>query len=70
MPATRGQKNKVETVLREFKDGELHSSSGKIVTSRKQAIAVALSESGQSDRQSSKRNRKKKRDAAHAHAPK
>lgn len=36
---------KVELVMHEFKEGELHSGkSDKIVTNRKQAIAIALSE--------------------------
>ena len=37
---------KVEKVMREFKHGELHSGSkkGPVVTSRKQGIAIALSE--------------------------
>jgi uncharacterized protein YbjQ (UPF0145 family) len=34
----------VETEIREFKQGELKSGSGKKVTSRKQAIAIGLSE--------------------------
>jgi hypothetical protein len=34
----------VETEMREFKQGELKSGSGKKVTSRKQAIAIGLSE--------------------------
>lgn len=35
---------KVEEVMHEFKEGELHSGkSDKIVTNRKQAIAIALS---------------------------
>ena len=37
---------KVRRVLSEFKAGKLQSQSGKKVTSRKQAIAIALSESG------------------------
>lgn len=36
---------KVEKVMREYKEGSLRSSSGKKVKSRKQAIAIALSES-------------------------
>ena len=36
-------KNKVEKVMSEFKAGELKSSSGKKVTSKKQALAIALS---------------------------
>jgi hypothetical protein len=35
---------KVEKVMKEFKDGELKSSSGQKVQSRKQAVAIALSE--------------------------
>lgn len=37
---------KVEKMMREFKQGELHSGSkhGPKVTSRKQAIAIAISE--------------------------
>lgn len=38
------KKSKVETVMSEFKSGKLKSSSGKKVKSRKQAIAIALSE--------------------------
>jgi len=37
-------KGKVEKVMHEFKEGTLKSGSGKKVTSRKQAVAVALSE--------------------------
>ena len=41
---------KVGTVLHEYKAGKLHSGSkkGPMVTSRKQAIAIALSEAGMS----------------------
>jgi len=38
----------VRNTMREFKEGKLRSSSGEKVTSRKQAIAIALSKSGQS----------------------
>jgi len=38
------KKNKVEKVMHEYKEGTLKSSSGKKVKSRKQAIAIALSE--------------------------
>ena len=40
---TKGEK-KASKVMREYKEGTLHSSSGKKVTSRKQAVAIALSE--------------------------
>lgn len=54
--------NKVHKVMHEFKYGQLHSGSkrGPIVTSRKQAIAIALSEAGLS--------RRKKRGSAHYRA--
>lgn len=39
---------KVAKVMGEFKRGKLKSSSGKKVTSRKQALAIAMSESGMS----------------------
>jgi len=44
------KKSKVEKVMHEFKTGKLHSGSkkGPKVTSRKQAIAIALSEAGRS----------------------
>jgi ribosomal protein L21E len=42
----KGQK-KVSKVLREFKGGSLHSGKGgPVVKSRKQAVAIALSEAG------------------------
>ena len=46
---TKKQK-KVGTVLKEFKAGKLHSGSkkGPVVKSRKQALAIALSEAGMS----------------------
>jgi hypothetical protein len=47
--ATKGKgKGKVKKVMHEFKEGKLKSSSGKKVTNRKQAVAVALSEARQS----------------------
>jgi hypothetical protein len=41
---------KVAKVMREFKGGKLHSGSkkGPVVKSRKQAVAIALSEAGMS----------------------
>jgi len=41
---------KVKKVMHEYKEGELKSGSGRKVKSRKQAIAIAMSESGQSKR--------------------
>lgn len=37
---------KVHRVMREFKSGTLKSSSGAKVTTRKQAVAIAMSEAG------------------------
>jgi hypothetical protein len=50
-PGTKaGKRRKVRKVMREYAAGELHSGSkrGPKVKKRKQAIAIALSESGQS----------------------
>ena len=44
MSQTEGQKRKVEKVMHEYKDGDLKSSSGDKVKSRKQAVAIAMSE--------------------------
>lgn len=41
----KGQE-KVGVVMKEYKRGTLHSSSGQIVKKRSQAIAIALSEAG------------------------
>lgn len=49
MAAKKGPK-KVAKVMREFKKKKLKSSSGKKVTNKKQAIAIALSEAGMSKR--------------------
>jgi len=42
----KGKQRKVGKVMREFKAGKLKSSSGKKVKSRKQAVAISLSEAG------------------------
>jgi len=48
MKKAKGVK-KVAKVMREFKSGTLHSGKkGPVVKSRKQAIAIALSEAGKS----------------------
>ncbi len=43
----RKKKDKVAVVMHEYKEGDLHSGSkkGPVVKSRKQAVAIALSES-------------------------
>ncbi len=57
---------KVGKVMREYKKGELKSSSGRKVQSRKQAVAIGLSEARRSgakvpSRKRSKKSTKKKR---------
>ena len=59
--ATPAQKRKVHKVMSEEKHGTLRSGSGKKVESRKQAIAIAMSESGQSRKQPRKRKGARKR---------
>lgn len=55
---TSAQKETVERVMREFKDGELESSRGGKVKNRKQAVAIALSEAGASREQSPPENKR------------
>jgi Family of unknown function (DUF6496) len=50
--ATATQKKKVHKVMHEHKKGTLKGGSGKKVRSRKQAVAIAMSESGQSNKAS------------------
>jgi hypothetical protein len=38
---------KVRKVMKEYKEGKLKSGSGAKVTNKKQAVAIAMSESGQ-----------------------
>ena len=57
-PKTKVGKNaKVGKVMHEYKAGELHSGSksGPAVTSRKQAIAIAMSEAGMSKKTNKKK---------------
>ncbi len=45
--ATKKQQAKVGKVMREYKDKSLHSGKGgPVVKSRKQAVAIAMSEAG------------------------
>jgi len=51
-------KGKIAKVMREKKQGTLKSGSGKKVTSRKQAVAIALSEARKSGAKISKKKSK------------
>ena len=53
MTAKKPNKGKVEVVMKEYKAGNLHSGKkgpgkGPVVKSKKQAVAIAMSESGMS----------------------
>jgi hypothetical protein len=58
---TPAQKKTVARVMHEFKHGELRQNDGAVVTDPKQAIAVALSEAGASDRVDDDTNRRNHR---------
>lgn len=53
----KAKRNRMHTEMHKFKHGSLHSGSkrGPVVKSRKQAIAIGLSESGQSKKRSHKK---------------
>lgn len=61
---SKDQKKTVERVMHEFKEGDLESGSGRKVKSRKQAVAIALSEAGASNQASSKENARNRRRTA------
>ena len=65
MPESKSQKETVERVMHEFKHGELKRRDGRKVTDRRQAVAIGLSEAGDSNRVTPKQNR---HNAAHAKA--
>lgn len=54
-------RNKIRTVMREFKRGELRSSSGQKVVDRKQALAIAYSEAERLFRERKKKAKKSKK---------
>ena len=60
MPASKKVAKKVASVMREYKKGELHSGKkGPVVKSRKQAVAIALSEAGMAKKKPVKKAAKK-----------
>ena len=58
---TKAQQETVERVMHEFKHGELETSAGDTVKSRRQAIAIGLSEAGASNQQSPAENKRRLR---------
>jgi hypothetical protein len=60
MPPKKGDA-KIRKVMGEYKDGELKSSSGAKVKSRKQAIAIALSEAREAGAKIPKKKAAKKK---------
>ncbi len=61
MPKGKG-KATVKDVMGKYKKGKLHSGSkkGPVVKSRKQAVAIAMSEAGMAKKKAAKRGGKKK----------
>lgn len=56
--AANSKKTKVQKVMHEYKTGTLHSGkSGKVVKSKKQAIAIALSEQKRAKKKGSRRGK-------------
>jgi hypothetical protein len=57
----KAKRGRMKTEMEKFKEGKLHSGSkeGRLVKSRKQAIAIGLSESGQSRKRKKKAARKR-----------
>ena len=69
-PTPKGR-GKIQKVMHEFKEGDLKSSSGEKVKSRKQAVAIALSEARQAGAKiPDKRSAAKKRPAKKTSAKK
>jgi len=56
-----GQRATVRRVMHEYKHGELESAQGGEVRNPKQAVAIALSEAGASNRQSPEENKRRLR---------
>lgn len=60
MPASKKQAKKVAKVMHEFKTGTLHSGKGgPVVKSKKQAVAIAMSEAKMTKKPAKKTAKKK-----------
>ena len=59
---SKAQKDTIHRVMHEFKHGDLKRGSRGKVRSRRQAVAIALSEAGASNQQSERTNRRRLRD--------
>ena len=71
MPSKKKAAKKVASVMREYKKGELHSGKkGPVVKSRKQAVAIAMSESGMAKKKSPSSKRKETKKATILSVPK
>lgn len=55
---TPAQREVIDRVMHEFKEGDLRNTGGKPVRDRRQAVAIALSEAGSSNRSTPARNRR------------
>lgn len=55
---TKDQRETVDRVMHEFKNGELKTAGGRKVKNPKQAVAIGLSEAGASNRQSPAENKR------------
>lgn len=55
---SEGQRDTMERVMHEYKHGELETSTGKKVKSRKQAVAIGMHESGSSNQESKSENKR------------
>lgn len=67
---SKKSQDKVEKAMHEYKHGELKSGSGKKVKSRKQAIAIGLSEARESGAKVPKKKSSKKSSGKKSHAKK